>query len=713
MAAGGRGKEPTLTSPHCLKPTAQGILSTRTRSKREDGWGVANLRECSRWGLYLRGAALNSKSTRCQASQAQIARRDFLNGMAWVAGAAMIPKAVGISLDPGPDLSAEEYFLAQGITPSDPRYYPPALTGMRGSHPGSFEIGHALRDGRRWDNAEAVIDTGEHYDLVVAGAGISGLSAAYFFRKLHGPQSKVLVLDNHDDFGGHAKRNEFSAGGRTVIGCGGTLAIEELQLYTPEVMGLLRELGIEIRRFEKYYDQDFRRAHGLKIGCFFDKSAFGVDKLCRQQTDSVYWLDTHFDPKEIEAFISQAPLAPQAQRDLRQLYFSKNDYLPGKTHAEKLELLKRVSLKVFLEQYAKVHPDVVKYYQQITHGWLGVGIDAAAALDNLWFIPPAVTESLGLQAEAAGELSGQPYIYHFPDGNASIARLLVRSLVPGAAPGSTMEDIVTARMKYPTLDVAESKVRIRLNSTVVRVRHIGDTSTAKNVAISYVDNGKAYRVRADKVILACWNAVIPYMCTEMPQAQREGLAYGVKAPEVYTNVLLRDWSALKNLGVGSVYCPASYFSEVDMDYPVSIGDYHYPHAPEEPCVLRLERAPCKPGLPTNEQHRIGRAELFTTSFSTFEHHVRDQLGRMFGAGGLDPERDILGITVNRWPHGYAYSYSTLYDPEWPKGQAPHIIGRQRFGRVAIANADSGAEAETSVAIAQALRACREVLALSA
>jgi len=662
-------------------------------------------------GLYLRGVALNNKSTRCLASQAQIARRDFLNGMAWVAGAAMIPKAVGIALDSGADLSAEEYFLAQGITPSDPRYYPPALTGMRGSHPGSFEIGHALRDGTRWDNA-AVIDPGEHYDLVIAGAGISGLSAAYFFRKLHGLQSKILVLDNHDDFGGHAKRNEFRADGRTVIGCGGTLAIEELQLYTPEVMGLLRELGIEIQRFEKYYDRDFRKTHGLKNACFFDKSVFGVDKLCPQQTDSVYWLDTQFDPKEIEAFISQTPLAPEAQEDLRQLYFSKIDYLAGKTHAEKIELLKRVSLKAFLEQYAKVHPDVVKYYQQITHGWLGVGIDAAAALDNLWFIPPAVTEGLGLQAEAAGELSGQPYIYHFPDGNASIARLLVRSLVPGAAPGSTMEDIVTARMRYAALDQAESKVRIRLNSTVVRVRHIGDPSKAKSVAVSYINHGKTYLVRADKVILACWNMVIPYMCPEMSQAQREGLSYGVKAPEVYTNVLLRDWSALKNLGVGAVYCPASYFSEVDMDYPVSIGDYQYSRTPKEPCLLRLERAPCKPGLPTKEQHRIGRAELFTTSFATFEHHVRDQLGRMFGAGGLDPEKDILAITVNRWPHGYAYSYSTLFDPEWPKGRAPHVVGRQRFGRVAIANADSGAYAETSVAIAEALRACRDVLEVS-
>jgi spermidine dehydrogenase len=655
---------------------------------------------------------LNKESTRRPASSAPIARRDFLNGMAWVAGAAIVPKALGTAFDPGPDPSAEEYFLAQGITPTDPRYYPPALTGMRGSHPGSFEIAHALRDGKRWDDGVA-LDTGEHYDLIVVGGGISGLSAAYFFRKLHGRKSRILVLDNHDDFGGHAKRNEFNAAGRTLIGCGGTLTIEELQLYTPEALGLLRELGVELRRFEKYYDQGFRKTHGLKSACFFDGSAFGTDRLCPQQTDSVYFPETHFDIREIEAFIARAPLAPQARQDLRRLYFSRIDYLAGKGHAEKLALLERVSLKGFLEQFARVHPDVVKYYQQITHGWLGVGIDAAAALDNLWFLPPAVTEGLGLQAEAAGELSGQPYIYHFPDGNASLARLLVRSLIPGAASGNTMEDIVTARMSYAALDRAGSPVRIRLNSPVVGVRHLGEPSTAKSVAVSYVADGKPYRVRADRVILACWNMVIPYLCPEMPQAQREGLAYGVKVPLVYTNVQLRNWSALKNLGVAAVYCPASYFSEVDMDYPVSIGEYHYPSSPQEPCLLRLERAPCKPGLPTREQHRAGRAELFTTSFAQFEHHVRDQLGRMFGAGGFDPQKDILGITVNRWPHGYAYSYSTLFDPPWPAGKAPHIIGRQRFGRIAIANADSGAEAETSVAIAEALRACREVLAVHA
>ena len=639
-----------------------------------------------------------------------IARRDFLNGMAWMAGSALLPPALAASLDAGPDPSAEEYFLSRGITPADPRYYPPGLTGMRGSHPGSFEFAHALRDGHGAD-ARTVSDSGEHYDLVVVGGGISGLSAAYFFRKLHGRNPRILVLDNHDDFGGHAKRNEFKSGERTLIGCGGTLMIEELQLYTPQAMGLLRELGIDIHRFDNYYDRGFRQRQGLKMGCFFDRSAFGVDKLCVQESDSVYFPPLHTDRGEFEAFLAAAPLAPQARTDLRRLTFERIDYLKGQSRARKLEYLKHTSIKSFLERDAKVHPDVVKYYQQSTHGWLGVGIDATAALENLWFLPPTVTQGLGLEADAVGDLAGQPYIYHFPDGNASIARLLVRSLVPGSAPGHSMEDIVTARMNYAMLDRADAAVRIRLNSTVVRVRHDGDPASAKAVEVSYVTRGKAQRVRAERVILACWNMVIPYLCPEMPQAQRDGLAYCVKVPLVYSNVQLRNWSALHKLGVGRVYCPASYFSEVAMDYPVSIGDYRYTTTPAESCLLRLERTPCKPGLTTKEQHRAGRAELFATPFATFEAQIRDQLERMFGPGGFDAQRDIEAITVNRWPHGYAYDYSTLFDPEWPPGKAPHLIGRQRFGRVAIANADSGAEAETSIAIAEALRACKEVLSV--
>jgi len=639
-----------------------------------------------------------------------ITRKDFLNGLLCSAGAAMLPVTVARALDMGPDATAEEYFLSRGIGQSDPRYYPPALTGMRGSHPGSFEAGHSLRDGARWDDAGAAADTGEHYDLIVVGGGISGLSTAYFFRRLHGPESRILILDNHDDFGGHAKRNEFTAGGKTLIGYGGTQSIEALALYTPEAMGLLRELGIDIKRFEQYYDQSFRTTHGLRTASFFDRGEFGTDALCPEHDSSSYFR-LKVDRAQFEAFLARAPLASQAKRDLRRLQFEKVDYLAGKSTAEKIALLKRISVKEFLEKYVRVHPDVLKYYQQRPHGLFGVGIDAVAALSGLWFLPEGVASGLALSGEMFEEMGNEPYIYHFPDGNASIARLLVRSLVPACASGSTMEDIVTARMNYAALDQSASRVRIRLNSTAVRVKHTGDPATADGVDVTYVSAGKAYRARGAKVVLACWNMVIPYLCPEMPQVQRDGLAYCVKVPLVYVTVQVRNWMALKKLGVGTVYCPSSYFSEVNMDFPVSIGDYHYTKRPEDPCLIHLVRTPCKPGLSTKEQHRAGRAELFTTPFATFEQQVHEQLGRMFGPGGFDPARDIQAITINRWPHGYAYDYSTLWDPEWPEDKAPHIVGRQPFGRIAIANADSGAVAETSSAIEQALRACREVLAM--
>src|SRR5579872_2120492 len=448
-----------------------------------------------------------------------ITRKDFLNGLLCSAGAAMLPVTVARALDMGPDATAEEYFLSRGIGQSDPRYYPPALTGMRGSHPGSFEAGHSLRDGARWDDAGAAADTGEHYDLIVVGGGISGLSTAYFFRRLHGPESRILILDNHDDFGGHAKRNEFTAGGKTLIGYGGTQSIEALALYTPEAMGLLRELGIDIKRFEQYYDQSFRTTHGLRTASFFDRGEFGTDALCPEHDSSSYFR-LKVDRAQFEAFLARAPLASQAKRDLRRLQFEKVDYLAGKSTAEKIALLKRISVKEFLEKYVRVHPDVLKYYQQRPHGLFGVGIDAVAALSGLWFLPEGVASGLALSWEMFEEMGNEPYIYHFPDGNASIARLLVRSLVPACASGSTMEDIVTARMNYAALDQSASRVRIRLNSTAVRVKHTGDPATADGVDVTYVSAGKAYRARGAKVVLACWNMVIPYLCPEMPQVQR-------------------------------------------------------------------------------------------------------------------------------------------------------------------------------------------------
>ncbi len=257
----------------------------------------------------------------------------------------------------------------------------------------------------------------------------------------------------------------------------------------------------------------------------------------------------------------------------------------------------------------------------------------------------------------------EPYIFHFPDGNASIARMLVRSLVPGALPGHTMEDIVTARANYARLDDAASPIRIRLNSTAVKAKHVGDPASAKEVEVTYVRGGQARRVRARNCILACYNMVIPYLCQEMPAKQKEALAYAVKIPLVYTNVQISNWKAFQKLGINGFYAPGAYFSHVTLDFPVSMGDYRFPSSPEESCLLHLLRTPCEPGLDCKDQYRAGRYELVHYKIRNLRAPCCEiNLAATLSAGGFDPARDIEAITVNRWPHGYAYEYNELFEP---------------------------------------------------
>jgi len=197
----------------------------------------------------------------------------------------------------------------------------------------------------------------------------------------------------------------------------------------------------------------------------------------------------------------------------------------------------------------------------------------------------------------------------------------------------------------------------------------------------------------------------------MPTWQKEALAYAVKEPLVYTNVQIRNWTAFQKLGINSIYCPGGYFSNIDLDFPVSIGDYHFPNSPEDSCILHVLRTPCQPGLSCKEQYKAGYWDLYRTPFATFEQNVRDLLGRALAGGGFDAARDILGITVNRWPHGYAYEYNPLFEPlDRPESERPCVIGRRPFGRITIANSDSAGRAYTDAAIDQAYRAIRETLA---
>jgi spermidine dehydrogenase len=290
--------------------------------------------------------------------------------------------------------------------------------------------------------------------------------------------------------------------------------------------------------------------------------------------------------------------------------------------------------------------------------------------------------------------------------------LLIRALIPGSAAGTTMEDIVTAKMNYAVLDDPKSRVRVRLNSTVVKAANVGDAENAKEVEVTYVRGEQAHMVRGNTCILACWNMVIPYICPDMSRKQKDALAYGVKVPVVYTNVQIRNSRPFEKLGVRRIKCPGSFFTAIEMDYPVSMGDYKYAASPDDPCVLHLERFPCGAGATARDQQIAGRMELYRMQFPTFERNIRGLLGHILSAAGFDPAHDIQAITVSRWPHGYAYEYNSLFDPNWSENERPCVIGRQPFGRISIANSDAAAFAYTSAAIDQAYRAVREVTRFS-
>jgi spermidine dehydrogenase len=625
-----------------------------------------------------------------------IARRDFLNGVAIAAG------SIASGMLPGMVTGS---FAEETAAHGQRGYYPPRLTGLRGSHPGSFELAHKLRDG---DLPLHTPGPAETYDLVIVGGGISGLSAAYFYRERR-PLARILVLDNHDDFGGHAKRNEFVLGGRIELINGGTLEIDSPRPYSVVAARLLRKLGVDpVRLNATCTRKNFYGSIGLRRGIFFDRETFGTDKL-------VVGVGT----KPWAELLGDAPLTPTVRADIARLHEARIDYLPGLSSKQKKERLTRMSYRDFLVNIAKADPGVVPFFQARTHGEWGVGIDAVGALEVWPFgypgflgldLEPGAAPHMGFTASGYAATGGS-YKFHFPDGNASIARLLVRSLVPSSIPGRTADDIVTAPVDYNRLDRPGAPVRIRLSSIAVAVRNLGEPKSAREAEVIYSRGDTLAAARAKAVVLACWNMMIPFLCPELPTAQKDALHYLVKTPLVYTNVAVRNWHAFKALGVHEIYAPGSYHSSVRLNQTVDIGGYLSVRSPDDPMLVHMVRTPCKPGIDEREQHRAGRAELLDTNFEVFERNIRDQLTRTLGPGGFDPAADIIAITINRWPHGYAYEYNPLFDPYWNEHEEPHVMGREPFGRITIANSDSGAGAYTDSAIDQAHRAIGEVMAI--
>ena len=628
----------------------------------------------------------------------QITRRDLLNGMAISAVGAMLPAYAG----------EPKVRLGSSMRPGGPStYYPPTLTGMRGSHAGSFEVAHALAwEGQKPDAYESL---DEHYDLVVVGAGMSGLAAAWYYLKKAGPEARVLVLDNHDDFGGHAKRNEFHHKDRMILSLGGAQNLDNPSNYGDIAGSLLIDLGIDeaaIAKMAANTPDDY--VLGGKLGGDVGLTVPDGDE---HLTIGGHWLKFFHGRGDYQAGVRDLPI-PEEQKDKLVAFFGgEKDFLDDLSLTKKWDYVNNTSYNQFLVDRVGLSVDTIPILNAHLlilngpSGWNHTVLEGILAgspgLRAMGWLADFV-DSIG--AMLLDELAGD--IRMFPDGNASVARLLVQKMIPDVAPNMKgFEDVAIARFNYGALDQADQSTRIRLNSTVVGVREVDDY-----VQIDYVQQGKPLRITANHCVLACYNNLIPALCPEMSDAQKSGLGYGVRVPFVYANILLENGRAFSELGVQITQCPYDPFQWVSAAPTVTSGGYEPPRGPDDPMVVFMMASPTPADGTegtTRDLLRLGRHKIYASTFDDYEQQIREQLQKMLGKYGFNHEEDIKAITVNRIPHGYAYWYQGLDDPEWEEGQAPHEIGRQQFGRISIANTDSEVTPLMNAAFDAAHRAVEE------
>jgi len=637
-----------------------------------------------------------------------ITRRDFLDGSARLVGAAMVTAVAGNGMASAAALPAGTNAGAEvgGIAP-------PLRQGMRGFDDAAMNAGHAVRDGLV---DAATLDTGEAYDLVVVGAGMAGLSAAYFYREQL-PDARILILDGCDDFGGHARRVEFDVDGHQLLVCGGTEELWNPNAFPPDALRMLAAIGIDRERYRRHgrLDRDPFEERGLAPATFYAGEVFGEDRLVTDRPAL-----QGISAERLRAWYDRTPMSAPLKAGLVKLHTDTTDYMAGLPVEEKIARLRKMSYADYLADIARIGPEAVVY---VLRGGSGDNDNTSAGADTYsawyaWRRNRRGFAGLGLPSTAhVSSVTADPgENIAFPDGNAGVARLLIRSMIPEALPGTSAEDSIRAPMRYDRLDRVGNPVRIRLSSMVARVAHLGDPASAREVEVTYVRDGRSERVRAAGVVMAGFNAMLPHLVPDLPQAQQEALRMAVRKPLVRSFVALRNWTAFERLGVSWVDCPGMFFSNVmPWTRPEWGGGYRNARTPDEPVIVYMNLANAVleqhgSALAPRERWRAGRAALQEIDFATMERNIRDQLNRVLGAGGFDARRDIAGITVCRWSHGYAGGTNELYDPDWNgRTDAPWVIGRQRFGRIAISGSDAAATSLTSAAFAQSHRAAMELV----
>jgi spermidine dehydrogenase len=588
-----------------------------------------------------------------------ITRRDFLQGAALVIGA--------------------------------PRFQLASNGALSGQTPSAMALGHRVRDS---ELPPQIVDTGEVYDLLVVGAGIAGLGAAYLFHHEAPSEPSILILDNHEEFGGHARRNVMEHAGARLIAPGGTFALEDVEDSPEEAREIFRRIGLDPARLVEYRDPKFREHFGLSPAVVFDSRIFG---------GHTRWVN-RWNEIPYETFFAGTPLGASARKDLVELYTTRKNYLPDSGDLE--GELHGMSWETFVREKMRLGDDAVRFVDLYATDLIGLGCDAASALEGFAIGPGFFgMGGEGFYEEAGMLRYGYQPVNRYPDGNHTVARQLLKGILPAALTGeNTMEGVFNGELRPEELDRSESRVRLRLSCMATRIQQRGDLV---EVEYARAGGGEGRRVRARHVIMTGWGSVAKHVVPDLAEDQRRALEEYRYSSALYINVLLKHWRPIAEIGAFEMYWPSGYCTWMHVSDPLTVGEYRPEYHPDKPTILSMYKYIHRRGLPPSEQMKLGRYEMETKSFADYEREIRAELNHVLGGHGFDAARDIAGITVNRWGHGYNYFKEP--GPREKLENPPYQTGRQKLGRISFAGADAGGTPWTQAALAQAWRAVHEQL----
>jgi spermidine dehydrogenase len=627
-----------------------------------------------------------------------ITRRDFLGSALLASGAVLLE-----SITPAELLAAGDEFTGYGGVGE--------YSTSNGNTLAVLQAGHTIRDGVYDPLPKNVIDTGETYDCVIVGGGISGLAAALFFQRQAHTGAKCLVLENHPIFGGEAKQNDFLVDGKRLISHQGS-AIYQLHSQESFIGQFYDSIGLKSQKLE------YQKWAGPVPEMPLSQTPYEATGMANGQYG--FWFGAKFGKKAgawvidpVGKNLKDAPVSEATRAEwlrwLKGTPVPEDKFLHPKVEGDAISrYLDSITLeRHYMERFGLSRDTVRTFLSPVEGGGAGLGPDALSAYSEYAF---------EMLYPLAGEGTRDQM---FPGGNTTIARLIVKNLIPGAINGTgagpgASSDTVTAvtvnNVNFAALDTPQANARVRLSSTAISVQHDGEPGKSNFVSISYLKDGKLYRVRARSAVLAGGSWTTKHIVQDLPESHRAAYAEFHRSPCMMANVAVRNWQFLYKMGMSGCRWFEGTGNYMEVCKLALTGVSEPKISPDSPIVLSLKVLYPHPGRSTEEQGNLGRAELLGTSFRDYERRIREQFTEMFAASGFDAQRDIGGIILNRWGHAYLSPQPGFFFGRDGKPAPREVLRNAPFGRIAFANTDLAGAMDHRYSILEAQRAVRQLLA---